>query len=165
MKTQRGFNSGLQVSCLALIFISQAVFSNSQDVQSCLAINDSDKRLVCYDSLFTRSHEVDSQNIVLKIDKLEKIEKAQESISEPESELERLKESLLITSEIISASKRGGYKIYIVLKNGQTWRTVQDIYDRIPVSKGQTVSISEGFFSGHVMKVEGKKVKLRVKKI
>ena len=157
------FNSGFQISCLALIFISHSVFSNNLDARSCLAINNPDKRLICYDDLFARYHEVNSQNSALKIDKLDQIEKKQETVGKYESE--RLKEDSLITSEIRSVNKRGGYKVYIVLKNGQTWKTVKDIYDRIPVKQGQTITISDGFLSGHIMRVEGKKVSLRVRRI
>jgi hypothetical protein len=62
-------------------------------------------------------------------------------------------------------NKRGNYKIYITLDNDQTWRSVKDIYDRTPVKKGQTISISEGFMSGYVMKVQGKKTSLRVRRV
>ena len=70
-----------------------------------------------------------------------------------------------ITAKIVNVNKRGNYKIYITLDNDQTWRSVKDIYDRTPVKKGQTVSISEGFMSGYVMKVQGKKTSLRVRRV
>ena len=79
--------------------------------------------------------------------------------------LEKPKDDLSITAKIINVNKRGSYKIYITLDNKQTWRSVKDIYDRIPVNEGQTVSISKGFISGYVMKVEGKKVSLRVRRV
>ena len=79
--------------------------------------------------------------------------------------LEKPKEDFSITAKIVNVSKRGNYKIYINLDNNQTWRSVKDFYDRAPVSKGQTVSISEGFISGYVMKVEGKKTSLRVRRV
>ena len=79
--------------------------------------------------------------------------------------LEKPKENFSITAKIVNVSKPGDYKIYINLENNQTWRSVKDFYDRAPVSKGQTVSISEGFISGYVMKVEGKKTSLRVRRV
>ena len=75
------------------------------------------------------------------------------------------KDDFSITSKIVNVNKRGNYKIYITLKNDQIWRSVKDIYDRNPVSSGQTVTISEGFMSGYVMKVEGKKTNLRVRRV
>ena len=79
--------------------------------------------------------------------------------------MEKPKDDLSITAKIINVNKSGNYKIYITLDNKQTWRSVKDIYDRIPVNEGQTVSISKGFISGYVMKVEGKKVSLRVRRV
>ncbi len=79
--------------------------------------------------------------------------------------LAKPKEDFSITSKIANVNKRGNYKIYITLENDQVWRSVKDIYDRTPVSKGQKVTISEGFMSGYVMKVEGKKTSLRVRRV
>ncbi len=79
--------------------------------------------------------------------------------------LEKPKDDLSVTAKILNVNKRGNYKIYITLDNDQVWRSVKDIYDRAPVSNGQTVTISEGFISGYVMKVAGKKTSLRVKRV
>ena len=162
MKIRVGSNAGLQVSCLALIFISHTVLSSSLDVQKCIDIDDSSKRLNCFDSLFQSANENDTPNIALNIDKVEKIEEVTNSNAYG---LNKPKEQSSITSEIISVKKRGSFKIYISLKNGQTWRSVKDIYDRIPVKQGETITISDGFLSGHIMRVEGKKVSLRVRRI
>ena len=79
--------------------------------------------------------------------------------------LEKPNDEFSITSKIVNVNKRGNYKIYITLENDQIWRSVKDIYDRALVSKGQTVIISQGFISGYVMKVEGKKTSLRVRRV
>ena len=79
--------------------------------------------------------------------------------------LKKPKDDFSITAKILNVNKRGNYKIYITLDNDQVWRSVKDIYDRIPVSNGQTVTISEGFMSGYVMKVAGKKTSLRVRRV
>ena len=162
MKIRVGFNAGLQVSCLALIFISHAVLSSSIDVQKCIDIDDSSKRLNWFDSLFQTANENDTPNIALNIDKVEKIEEVTNS---NDYGLNKPKEQSSITSEIISVKKRGSFKIYIVLENGQTWRSVKDIYDRNPVKQGEAITISEGFLSGHILRVEGNKVSLRVRRV
>ena len=49
----------------------------------------------------------------------------------------------LSPQKILDVNKRGNYKIYISLDNDQVWRSVESVYDRIPVRKGQTVTISK----------------------
>ena len=163
MNTRISFNLKLLIVFAILVFfISNPALAQSANVQKCIKINDSSKRLDCYDDLFQNAEEKDTSNIAPKIDKVENIEEAENS---NDYGLDRPKEVLSLTSKIISVKKRGSFKIYIALENGQTWRSVKDIYDRIPVKQGETIIISDGFLSGHIMRVEGKKVSLRVRRI
>ena len=162
MNIRISFNLELLIVFVVLVFISNPVLSQSPNVQKCLDINDPSKRLDCYDKLFQSAEATNTSNISNKVDKAEKIEEAKNS---NDYGLDEPKEQLSITSKIISAKKRGSFKIYIVLENGQTWRSIKDIYDRIPVKQGETITISEGFLSGHIMRVEGSKVSLRVRRV
>ena len=162
MNIRISFNLELLIVFAVLVFISNPVLSQSPNVQKCLDINDPSKRLDCYDKLFQSSEATNTSNISNKVDKAEKIEEAKNS---NDYGLDKPKEQLSITSKIISVKKRGSFKIYIVLENGQTWRSVKDIYDRNPVKQGETITISEGFLSGHIMRVEGSKVSLRVRRV
>ena len=162
MNIRISFNLELLIVFAVLVFISNPVLSQSPDVQKCIDINDPSKRLDCYDKLFQSAEATNTSNISNKVDKAEKIEEAKNS---NDYGLDKPKEQLSITSKIISVKKRGSFKIYIALENGQTWRSVKDIYDRIPVKQGETIIISDGFLSGHIMRVEGKKVSLRVRRI
>ena len=162
MNIRISFNLELLIVFAVLVFISNPVLSQSPNVQKCLDIDDPSKRLDCYDKLFQSSEATNTSNISNKVDKAEKIEEAKNS---NDYGLDKPKEQLSITSKIISVKKRGSFKIYIVLENGQTWRSVKDIYDRNPVKQGETITISEGFLSGHIMRVEGSKVSLRVRRV
>jgi len=162
MNIRISFNLELLIVFAVLVFISNPVLSQSPNVQKCLDINDPSKRLDCYDNLFQSAEANNTSNISNKVDKAEKIEEAKNS---NDYGLDKPKEQLSITSKIISVKKRGSFKIYIVLENGQTWRSVKDIYDRNPVKQGETITISEGFLSGHIMRVEGNKVSLRVRRV
>ena len=162
MNIRISFNLELLIVFAVLVFISNPVLSQSPNVQKCLDINNPSKRLDCYDKLFQSSEATNTSNISNKVDKAEKIEEAKNS---NDYGLDKPKEQLSITSKIISVKKRGSFKIYIVLENGQTWRSVKDIYDRNPVKQGETITISEGFLSGHIMRVEGSKVSLRVRRV
>ena len=162
MNIRISFNLELLIAFVVLVFISNPVLSQSPNVQKCLDINDPSKRLDCYDKLFQSAEANNTSNISNKVDKAEKMEEAKNS---NDYGLDKPKEQLSITSKIISVKKRGSFKIYIVLENGQTWRSVKDIYDRNPVKQGEAITISEGFLSGHIMRVEGNKVSLRVRRI
>ncbi|MDC1164486.1 hypothetical protein OAT83_02940 [Gammaproteobacteria bacterium] len=162
MNIRISFNLELLIVFAVLVFISNPVLSQSLNVQKCLDINDPSKRLDCYDNLFQSAEANNTSNISNKVDKAEKIEEAKNS---NDYGLDKPKEQLSITSKIISVKKRGSFKIYIVLENGQTWRSVKDIYNRNPVKQGEAITISEGFLSGHIMRVEGNKVSLRVRRV
>ena len=162
MNIRISFNLELLIVFAVLVFISNPVLSQSPNVQKCLDINDPSKRLDCYDKLFQSAEATNTSNISNKVDKAVNIEEAKNS---EDYGLDKPKGQLSIASKIISVKKRGSFKIYIVLENGQTWRSVKDIYDRIPIKPGEAIIISNGFLSGHIMRVEGKKVSLRVRRI
>ena len=162
MNIRISFNLELLIVFAVLVFISNPVLSQSPDVQKCIDINDPSKRLDCYDKLFQSAEATNTSNISNKVDKAVNIEEAKNS---EDYGLDKPKGQLSIASKIISVKKRGSFKIYIVLENGQTWRSVKDIYDRIPIKQGEAIIISDGFLSGHILRVEGKKVSLRVRRI
>ncbi len=108
------------------------------------------------------------------------LKEAQIKIQETEEELEKVKSELKkaqkiekqlrevdkdVIGIIVNVKKVGNYKIDITLDNGQVWRSVESIYKRLPVKKSQKVTISKAVFSGHILKVSGKKVAMRVRKI
>jgi len=146
---------------LGLIFICLPAISNDSALQKCIDTDNSSERLSCYDELFKENR---STQQALAIPKKQEVTKMDEKDNENYG-LAKQKDAFSISAKIVKVNKRGNYKIYINLDNNQTWRSVKDIYDRSPVNNGQTVSISEGFFGGYVMKVEGKKVSLRVVRI
>ena len=146
---------------MGLIFFGAPVFSHNLDIQNCASIIDPTARLSCYDAFFLDAQKADQS----EHDQKTPIVKKLDNTNENEYGLEKQEDDLSITAKITNVTKSSNYKIYIVLDNKQTWRSVKDIYDRIPVKEGQTVSISKGFISGYVMKVEGKKVSLRVRRV
>ncbi len=162
MNIRISFNLELLIVFAVLVSISNPVLSQSPNVQKCLDINNPSKRLDCYDKLFQSAEATNTSNISNKVDKAVNIEEAKNS---EDYGLDKPKGQLSIASKIISVKKRGSFKIYIVLENGQTWRSVKDIYDRNPVKQGEAITISEGFLSGHIMRVEGNKVSLRVRRV
>ena len=110
----------------------------------------------------------------------QELKQAQIKIQETESELQKVKSELKKAQEIekqlrkedkdvlgtiVSVRKTGNYKIDITLDNGQVWRSVESVYNRLPVKKSQKVIISKAVISGHILKVTGKKVAIRVRKI
>jgi hypothetical protein len=155
------FYKSTPIFVAGLFFLSMPAFSYNSDPQKCADIADPSARLSCYDALF-------QENKVIKEAKITPKKTTAIKTDEQKTKdygLAKPKNDFAITSNIINVNKRGNYKIYITLENEQIWRSVKDIYDRTPVSNGQTVTISEGFMSGYVMKVEGKKTSLRVRRV
>jgi hypothetical protein len=159
--TMNNFYKSKPIFVAGLFFLSMPAFSYNLDPQKCADITDPTARLSCYDSLFQENTVTKEAKITPKKTKVIKTDEQKAK----DYGLAKPKEDFSITAKIVSVNKRGNYKIYITLDNDQTWRSVKDIYDRTPVKKGQTISISEGFMSGYVMKVQGKKTSLRVRRV
>jgi hypothetical protein len=155
------FYKSTPIFVAGLFFLSMSVFSYNSDPQKCADIADPSARLSCYDALFQENKVIKEAKITSKKTTVIKTDEQKAK----DYGLVKPKNDFAITSKIINVNKRGNYKIYITLENDQIWRSVKDIYDRTPVSKGHTVTISEGFMSGHVMKVKGKKTSLRVRRV
>lgn len=154
------FNKLTSVFFAGLFFLSINAFSYDSDIQNCIDISDPSTRLSCYDAIFQKNKSI--EEVVITPKKIEAIKTDEQQ--NKDFGMEKPKEYTSITAKILDVNKRGNYKIYITLDNDQVWRSVESIYDRVSVRKGQTVTISEAYISGYIMKVEGKKVSLRVRR-
>ena len=154
------FNKLTSVFFAGLFFLSINTFSYDSDIQNCIDISDPSTRLSCYDAIFQKNKSI--EEVVITPKKIEAIKTDEQQ--NKDFGMEKPKEYTSITAKILDVNKRGNYKIYITLDNDQVWRSVESIYDRVSVRKGQTVTISEAYISGYIMKVEGKKVSLRVRR-
>ena len=159
--TMNNFIKSTSVFLSWLILFSIPAFSSNSDIQKCIDIADPSLRLNCYDALFQENKSIKETLAIPQKTQVVKIDEQKKK----DYGLEKPKDDFSITAKILNVNKRGNYKIYITLDNGQVWRSVKDIYDRVPVSREQKVTISEGFMSGYVMKVEGKKTSLRVRRV
>ena len=154
------FNKLTSVFFAGLFFLSINAFPYDSDIQNCIDISDPSTRLSCYDAIFQKNKSI--EEVVITPKKIEAIKTDDQQ--NKDFGMEKPKEYTSITAKILDVNKRGNYKIYITLDNDQVWRSVESIYDRVSVRKGQTVTISEAYISGYIMKVEGKKVSLRVRR-
>ncbi len=73
-------------------------------------------------------------------------------------------EKIEIKDKIIKVTQLPSLQLDITLDNDQRWRSVEKIR-QIRLKSGQEVIISEGFISGYVLKVVGKKISIRVRRI
>ena len=158
--TMNNFKKLTSVFLAGLFFLSMQAFSYDSDIQNCIDISDPSARLSCYDAIFQKNQSIEEAKTTPK--KIEAIKTDEQK--KKDFGIEKPKEYTSITAKILDVNKRGNYKIYITLDNDQVWRSVESIYDRVPVRRGQTVTISEAYISGYIMKVEGKKVSLRVRR-
>ena len=148
---------------LLSLFFWLPVFS---DISRCKSIEDDIKRLECFDSFFVNenhSETSDNELIIVKEDSgrnSEDINIFGLSKKIDKSEDEEIK----ILSTIKSVSQKLDLKLIIILENNQIWQTVEKIRD-IRLKDGYEVEIREGFLSGYALRVPGKKIKLRVRRL
>ena len=92
--------------------------------------------------------------------------KAKEEFGLPKKLIEDSKK-ISLKARITSVKQLSNKKVNIQLDNGQTWRTVETL-NRGELSKlkgSNDIEINEALISGFVLKVEGKKLSIRVRRI
>ena len=77
---------------------------------------------------------------------------------------EKEDEKIEIKDKITKVTQLADLRLDIILDNDQKWRSVEKIR-QIRIKPGQEVTISEGFISGYALKVVGKKISIRVRRI
>ena len=141
----------------------------------CTQISNDKKRLACYDNIFMEQPKEGEVERNIQIDKQQpKISqkdsppqvKAREEFGLPKKLIEDSKK-ISLKARIVSVKQLSNKKVSIQLNNGQTWRTVEAL-NRGQLSKlkgSNNIEINEALISGFVLKVEGKKLSIRVRRI
>ena len=141
----------------------------------CTQISNDKKRLACYDNIFMEEPKEGEVERNIQIDKPQpKISqkdsppqvKAREEFGLPKKLIEDSKK-ISLKARIVSVKQLSNKKVSVQLNNGQTWRTVEAL-NRGQLSKlkgSNNIEISEALISGFVLKVEGKKLSIRVRRI
>ena len=141
----------------------------------CTQISNDKKRLACYDSIFVEKPKERVVERIIEIDKpppkiLTKDSppqvKAKEEFGLPKKLIEDSKK-ISLKARIVSVKQLSNKKVSVQLNNGQTWRTVEAL-NRGQLSKlkgSNNIEINEALISGFVLKVEGKKLSIRVRRI
>jgi hypothetical protein len=143
--------------------------------KDCTQISNDKKRLACYDSIFMEKPKAPGIERSIQIDKpLPKISKkdsppqvkAKEEFGLPKKLTEDEKK-ITLKAKIILVKQLSNKKVSIQLDNGQTWMTVATV-NRGELSKlkgSNNIEINEALISGFVLKAEGKKLSIRVRRI
>ena len=160
-------------SFAALSFFS---FLNADAIANdCTQISNDKKRLACYDSIFMEEPKEGEVERIIQIDKpqpkiLQKDSsprvKVREEFGLPKKLIEDSKK-ISLKARIVSVKQLSNKKVSVQLNNGQTWRTVEAL-NRGQLSKlkgSNNIEINEALISGFVLKVEGKKLSIRVRRI
>tara|TARA_Y100001970_G_scaffold163117_1_gene199400 strand:- start:5368 stop:5853 length:486 start_codon:yes stop_codon:yes gene_type:complete len=153
-----------------LLLISFSIFANEKEASNCAEIADPALRLSCYDSLFRPEQTQDSKLVLLqeslepKVVKKEEVKEEQKRRFGLPKRQETEEEKIEIRDKIIKVTQLNSLRLDITLNNDQKWRTVEKIR-QVRLKPGQEVIISEGLISGYALKVVGKKISIRVRRI
>ncbi len=154
-----------------LLLIPPFMPANEKDASECLDIKDPALRLSCYDSLFKDEPTEEPKLIppkkkreVIVTNKDKEIKKERERRFGLPKREEKKEEKIEIKDKISKVTQLTSLRLDITLDNDQKWRSVEKIR-QIRLKPGQEVTISEGFISGYVLKVVGKKISIRVRRI
>ena len=146
---------------VAIAGFSMSFVAAEPSLESCANIKDDTDRLSCYDNLYKATNREDSNT--------------QKSISAPSKQATvpenfGLKEKLNssapqgVSAVIKSISALNNGRVSISLDNGQTWRSNDDP-GRLRLKPLTKVTITESRIGGFVLKAEGQKGFVRVKRV
>jgi len=165
----------MQYLLTLLLLASPFIFSSEEKAKECADIEDTTQRLSCYDSLFAPQQIEDPKILVTqKKQEVETAKQDKEIKKEVKKErerrfglpkrLEKEEDKVEIKDKILEVKKLADLRLDVTLENGQKWRSVEKIR-QVRLKPGQEVIISEGLISGYALKVVGKKISIRVRRI
>jgi len=148
------------------LFVAIAAFSvffvsAEPSLESCASIKDDTDRLSCYDNLYKATKPEDSM-----VQKTIPAQSKQASVPENFGLKEKLNSSAPqgVSAVIKSISVLNNGRVNISLDNGQTWRSNNDP-GRLRLKPLTEVNITESRIGGFVLKAEGQKGFVRVKRV
>ena len=148
------------------LFVAIATFSMSfvsaePSLESCASIKEDADRLSCYDNLYKATKPEDSM-----IQKTIPAPSKQAAVPENFGLKEKLDSSASqgVSAVIKSISALNNGRVSISLDNGQTWRSNDDP-GRLRLKPLTEVTITESRIGGFVLKAEGQKGFVRVKRV
>jgi len=130
-------------------------------LESCASINDDTDRLSCYDKLYKATKPEDSM-----VQKTIPAQSKQAAVPENFGLKEKLNSSTPqgVSAVIKSISALNNGRVSISLDNGQIWRSNDDP-GRLRLKPLTKVTITESRIGGFVLKAEGQKGFVRVKRV
>ena len=154
-----------------LLLTSFFIFTDEKEASNCASIVDPALRLSCYDSLFRPGQVEDAKLDLSEENQKPEVVKKEKEIKEERKrrfglpkKQETPEEKIEIRDKIIKVTQLNSLRLDITLANDQRWRSVEKIR-QIRLKPGQEIIISEGFISGYALKVVGKKISIRVRRI
>ena len=154
-----------------LLLISPFIIANEKEAAECANIKEPTLRLSCYDSLY-KNKSTEEPELIQPKKKMEVIVSNKDNEIKKERERrfglpkreKKIEEKTEIRDKITKVTQLTSLRLDVTLDNDQKWRSVEKIR-QIRLKPGQEVTISEGFISGYVLKVVGKKISIRVRRI
>ena len=146
---------------MAIAAFSMFFVSAEPSLASCASIKDNTDRLSCYDNLFKATKPEDSM-----VQKIIPTQSKQAVVPENFGLKEKLNSSTPqgVSAVIKSTSALNNGRVSINLDNGQTWRSNNDP-GRLRLKPLTKVTITESRIGGFVLKAEGQKGFVRVKRV
>ena len=146
---------------MAIAAFSMFFVSAEPSLASCASIKDNTDRLSCYDNLYKATKPEDSM-----VHKIIPAQSKQAVVPENFGLKEKLNSSTPqgVSAVIKSTSALNNGRVSINLDNGQTWRSNNDP-GRLRLKPLTKVTITESRIGGFVLKAEGQKGFVRVKRV
>ena len=146
----------MAIAAFSIFFVSA-----EPSLESCAGIKDNTDRLSCYDNLYKATKPEDSM-----VHKIIPAQSKQAVVPENFGLKEKLNSSTPqgVSAVIKSTSALNNGRVSINLDNGQTWRSNNDP-GRLRLKPLTKVTITESRIGGFVLKAEGQKGFVRVKRV
>ena len=163
-KRGAGFKTVKLVKVYFLLFVSVSslvIGANDRSYENCKRITDDMDRLSCYDNLYKAANE-NNLKTQKTIQTQSRQASPQENFGLKEKRDSEAQQGVRAAIKSISLLNNG--RVSISLDNGQTWRSNDDP-GRLRLKPLTKVTITESRIGGFVLKAEGQKGFVRVKRV
>tara|TARA_B100000963_G_scaffold209743_1_gene182686 strand:+ start:525 stop:992 length:468 start_codon:yes stop_codon:yes gene_type:complete len=146
---------------LYFIFISNLIYSDERKIEDCTDISEDSERLRCFDSFF----ETENTMILVDQDDITIFEEKEDDSTKEKKLVIKTSRSVINENLILTGVRLSGRDYIFELNDKSSWRNIEHIRKNDLPTEGDRVELQKGLFGSMFLKIIGKKIKIRIKKI
>ncbi len=146
---------------LFFICVSNLIYPDERQIEDCTDISEDSERLKCFDSFF----ETENKMILVDQDDITIFEEKEDDPAKDKKLIVKTSRSVINENLILTGVRLSGRDYIFELNDKSSWRNIEHIRKNDLPTEGDRVELQKGLFGSMFLKIIGKKIKIRIKKI